>query len=77
MGGEGGLPSRITGRDSTNGSSAATAILALRMMPSLSIDNILWELRAVCLHASLAEARQTAAQPPRHSCAKHDAQPEH
>ncbi|MCG9579738.1 hypothetical protein OPW07_00355 [Vibrio europaeus] len=77
MGSEGGLSSHATGSHSTNGSSAATAILALGMMPSLSIDNILWEVRAVCLHASLAEARQTAAQPPRHSCAKHDAQPEH
>ncbi|EGU56572.1 hypothetical protein VITU9109_17798, partial [Vibrio tubiashii ATCC 19109] len=33
------------------------------MMPSLSIDSILWEVRAACLHASPAEARQTAAQP--------------
>ncbi|EGU56571.1 hypothetical protein VITU9109_17793 [Vibrio tubiashii ATCC 19109] len=47
------------------------------MMPSLSIDNILGEVGAGGLHALLANTRQTGAQPPRHSCARHNAQPEH
>nr|AKN36598.1 hypothetical protein [Vibrio splendidus]AKN37906.1 hypothetical protein [Vibrio sp. FF_482]AKN37945.1 hypothetical protein [Enterovibrio norvegicus] len=46
-------------------------------MPSLSIDNILGEVRAACLHAPPAETRRMPTQPARYSCARYNAQPEH